>query len=369
MAQNHSTEIERNIAQCRVVLSVTALVTIYVDPTRPTLTRWIALTGGPLTLDPYALAVLLSHVVYSVAVYFLVGRQLVAPTRIAVVSTWADVLFGAAIALVTEGANSPFYVFFAFAALAAAFREGLRLTLMVTGASVALYLSLILVSRPEGVNVYTMRPAYLAITGYLVGYLGEQRLLLEAKLRQLEAATQREHIARSLHDEYVQALAGINLRLEAGRELLRRGHDDAAFVELTELQAGVNRRHDDLRSYIRSLVDLESALRPHTVACETRFTVRARFDGSLRLVEHALQIMLEAARNVGFHARARSAAISVAADAERVLINVDDDGVGFPPGAAPPWSIASRVTELGGEIRVSGREQPGGHVEIELPGV
>src|SRR5207247_6437962 len=151
---DRSADVERIIAHCRVMLSVAAFVTVYIDPTRPTLTRWLPLTGGPFTLDPRALAVMLLHLAYSVATYLVVRQQLATATRIATVSTWADVLFGAAIALVTEGANSPFYVFFAFAVLAAGFRAGLRRAMMVTGASVALYLSLIVVSRPEGLNFY-----------------------------------------------------------------------------------------------------------------------------------------------------------------------------------------------------------------------
>jgi signal transduction histidine kinase len=48
------------------------------------------------------------------------------------------------------------------------------------------------------------------------------------------------------------------------------------------------------------------------------------------------------------------------------VVAIDDDGIGFAPGAARPWSIASRAAELGGTVRVSGPERPGGHVEIEL---
>jgi len=290
-----------------------------------------------------------------------------ASRRIALVSTWADALSGGAIALVTEGANSPFYVFFAFAVVSAGFRGGLQLALLVTVASVALYMSLIVLLRPEGVSFYIMRPVYLAITGYLVGYLGEQRLIVERRLRDLEAATQRERIARSLHDEFVQALAGVNLRLETCRELLRRGALEKALVELTELQAGVNREHDDLRTYIRSLVDLESPKAPRMLDRRTRFSVQARFDGSFLLVEHALQIVLEGARNVGRHARADSAVITVDANAERLRITIDDDGIGFPAGATPPWSIASRAAELGGAVRLGGGDRAGGHLEVELP--
>lgn len=358
--------IERNIARCRIVLSAAALVTVFVDPTRPTLTRW---PGGPFTLDPRALAVLLAYVVYALAIAVTLARRLTRPARVAVLSTSADVVFAAAIALVTEGANSPAYVFFAFAILAAGLRAGFRATVRVTAASVVLYLLLILVSHPEGLAFYVMRPAYLAITGWLVGYLGEQRLLLEGRVRELEAARERERIARSLHDGYVQSLAAVNLRVETCRELLRRGRSNDAFVELTELQTGINREHDDLRAYIRSLVQSlvdRDATPDRPATDDTRFTVRARFEGSLRLVEHALQIVLEAARNVGRHAHAVSAVIAVETQGERVVITVDDDGIGFPAGATPPWSIASRAAELGGVVRVGETSGRGAHLEIEL---
>ncbi|HLK09970.1 MAG TPA: histidine kinase [Candidatus Binatia bacterium] len=364
MASPRLVEIERNLARCRVFLSLSALIAVYIDPTRPTLTRWLPLTGGLFALDPFALTVMLSHFVYSMAVYLAVERRPAASHRIAVASTWADVLFGAAIALVTEGENSPFYVFFAFAVLAAGFRAGLRLTMTVTAASVVLYLGLILGSRPEGLSFYVVRPAYLGIIGYLVGYLGEQRLVFESRIRALEAAAQRERIARSLHDGYAQAFAGVNLRLGSCRELLRRGHGDEALAELADLQAGINREHDELRAYIRSLADVEAARVDAAARGATRFAVRIRFDGSLPLVEHALLIMLEGARNVGRHAGAASATIAVAAHRGKVRITIDDDGVGFPPGAQPPWSIASRASELRGEVRLGGGA--GGHVEVEL---
>ena len=61
MKGDRSADVERIIAHCRVILSVAAFVTVYIDPTRPTLTRWMPLTGGPFTLDPWALAVMIAH--------------------------------------------------------------------------------------------------------------------------------------------------------------------------------------------------------------------------------------------------------------------------------------------------------------------
>src|SRR5262249_60099298 len=52
---------ERTIARRRIVLSVAALIAGYIDPTLPTPTRWLPLTGGPVMLDPLALARELLH--------------------------------------------------------------------------------------------------------------------------------------------------------------------------------------------------------------------------------------------------------------------------------------------------------------------
>ena len=82
MSEPRSTDIERSIAQCRVMLSVAAFVTVYIDPTRPTLMR---LAGGPFTLDPWALAVMLSHLAYSLSIFLRVGR-VGSPKRLAMVS-------------------------------------------------------------------------------------------------------------------------------------------------------------------------------------------------------------------------------------------------------------------------------------------
>src|SRR5262245_55630795 len=51
-------QVERDIARCRVILSVAAPFAVYLDPTEPTL--MLQLTGGPFILDPYAFVVALA---------------------------------------------------------------------------------------------------------------------------------------------------------------------------------------------------------------------------------------------------------------------------------------------------------------------
>ena len=326
-------QIERDIARCRVILSIAAPFAVYLDPTEPTL--FFQLTGGLFLIDPYALAVLVLHLIYSVTVYFIVSRPAVSLNRVAVLSMTADVLFGAAVALVTEGTNSPYYIFFLFAVLAAGLRGRRRTALIVTSASLAVYLALILVSRPEGLGFYVTRAVYLAITGYLVAALGRQRHILETGFHGL---------ARSLHDGYAQALAGINLRLETLSRAAAAGRQARTLEELTELQDSVKREYDDLRAYVRSLAGLDATPSRRgdehdpVPACAPRSRARSP------VIEHAMQIAMEGARNVApACSGSRSACITVSPARRRRRHRHRRRRGGILPDDEPPWSIASRA--------------------------
>jgi len=77
--------------------------------------------------------------------------------------------------------------------------------------------------------------------------------------------------------------------------------------------------------------------------------------------------MLEGLRNARKHARATLVRIDASESAGRVLITIADDGVGFPPAADPPWTIASHVAETGGRLSFS--ESGPACLQIEIPKV
>jgi signal transduction histidine kinase len=235
----------------------------------------------------------------------------------------------------------------------------------VTAASVGLYEGLILISTGGGADVYIMRPVYLAITGYLVGYLGQQWLELQDEMRQFEIVEQRHRIARDLHDNFAQALAGINLRLEACRKKLRANPGAEVLPDLTELQDSVKREYDELRSFSRSLVGLDATPSGGETDTAPRLSLRADLSGSPDLVDHVLQIAREGIANVRRHARAANASIEIQADPRQVRVSIEDDGVGFQSDA-PPWSIASRVREFGGRIQIVAGEG-GARLLITVP--
>ena len=350
-------DLDLDIARTRIVLSLLAMLSLYIDPTT---------AGGLFHLTFYVLATLVCHLTYSVGTYFLLESQ-IGKRWLPTATTLLDLFFAMAIACLTEGQTGPSYVFFVFAIIAVGVRATLRAIVHITLLGVALYLVVISAhNRMSG--AYVMRAVYLAIGGYLVGF-AQQRANYEARVRELEAQAERQSIARLLHDSYVQSLAGVNLRLESCRELLRRGRSDDASQELKELQLGVKRQFDEVREYVRSLagVDSNSTHEIADISADPEIRINGVFEGSSRLGERILQIMLEGLRNARKHARATLVRIDASETAGRVLITIADDGVGFPPAADPPWTIASHVAETGGRLSFS--EKGPACLQIEIPKV
>ena len=366
MRSDAAIDLESNIARGRIVLSVVTLVAVFVDPTTPHLAAWFHVAAGPFAIDPHLLGVLCVHLAYGVAIY-VASRRPESLEYLPQIATVLDVAFAVVVTLFTEGPTTPSFVFFAFVIVAVGCRSDFKATAISTVICTALYLLLIALLSPGDWHLYVMRPAYLAITGYLIGFLGQQRVNFEERIRELGTAAERQSIARFLHDGYAQGLAGVNLRLETCRQLLQNERAAEALVEVTELQTGVAREFDDVRAYIRSLAAVDESPARETApladpACHLRAVVTAR--GSV--LEQVLTIVLEGLRNTRKHARAGAATIEVAEDVGAVRIMIADDGVGFGDGA-PPWSIASRVAECGGRLAITAASQGGAHLDIELP--
>ena len=99
------------------------------------------------------------------------------------------------------------------------------------------------------------------------------------------------------------------------------------------------------------------------------------------LGEGAEVVLFQAARellaNVGKHARASHAAITVARDGDALSIEVSDDGVGFDPSAVKPphvehggfglFSIRERLRLLGGTMTIDSAPGRGTRVRLTAP--
>jgi signal transduction histidine kinase len=180
LAPGEAGRIERVLAAARAFLAVSSLAAIWFDPTEPS--RYASL----------AYALMLAYVLYSLFVLAWVRFRHEFGARFVMGVHAIDVLWPAAIILFTSPTSSPFFVFNAFVLLEAAYRWGFQETLATAGAEVLLYFCIsvlpeivpamgVFLSKDVEVNRLILRPLYLAMMAYLLGYLGEQEKLQRAE--------------------------------------------------------------------------------------------------------------------------------------------------------------------------------------------
>ncbi len=344
------------ISRCRLIMSAAALGLLLVDDLGDA-----TFAGGPF-------AIVAAHFLFASTVAFAAERARL-PPRLLVMMPWTDAAFAVALAVTTTAVRSPFFVFAAFAVVSAALSGRSRDALAVTVGCITVYVLAGLWDDRTAASLAVMRAVCLAILGYLVVRLATRRLDLESDLHARQVALERARLARQLHDGSAALLAAVDLRLEANRELLRAGHHDEVLADLERLRERVRSEHEELRGLSRRLANVDPPR--SSVSCiETkapRVQVDIRCESSADLIEALLEILREGLRNVGRHAHATSATLRVRGEGPRISLQVTDDGVGYPHGAAPPWSIASRVAELGGLLDIGESDGAGARLSISLP--
>ena len=227
----------------------------------------------------------------------------------------------------------------------------------------------------------------LVLVGQAAASLETTRL--QAKAEEVAVLEERARIARDLHDGFIQALAGIDLRVEATKLLLQRDPQRVPKA-LEELHAAVDSGYREVRSYLtvlrqasRRAADLGSAL--DRLAAE--FSIRERLKVHMSRPQsdpglptstayELTQIVREALHNAIRHGHATQAIVKLGARPTHVYLVIRDNGRGFPNGngsmdadgfltpASAPWSIRERAAALGGAVRVW--SQPGAGTEVSL---
>jgi len=172
--------IERVLATARVFLATSFLAAIYFDPAEPS--RYSA----------PAYILLSAYIIHSIVVMMLVKMRMRPSRAFRFMVHAADIVWPAIITLFTQGPNSPFFLFFIFVLLAAAYRWGLWETIgTAVAAMVVLMLQgLFLEHGGRALIPYAphfeltrliIRFAYLLAMGMLLGYLAEHEKQLSAQ--------------------------------------------------------------------------------------------------------------------------------------------------------------------------------------------
>jgi PAS domain S-box-containing protein len=197
--------------------------------------------------------------------------------------------------------------------------------------------------------------------------------------------SERRNIARELHDEAGQALTSLRF----GLQLLETEIDEgggitgrvAELIQRTDdVIDGLHRLAADLRPASLDQLGLEAALRQYLRSAGSKFGLAVRFKArgftSERLptvVETALyRVVQEAMTNVVRHARATRVDVLAERRGDRVIVMVEDDGVGFEPDQVQRGDhfgllgLRERAEALGGTLTVESAPGAGTTVVVEV---
>ncbi len=209
---------------------------------------------------------------------------------------------------------------------------------------------------------------------------------LYEETRELSIHAERNRLALELHDAVSQKLFGLVLNAEAAGTLLE-SDPGAARAQVAKLQALAREALDELRSLMFELrpPDLErdgldGTLRKHVdvlrhlqdaeieldvVAAQAALPPDPGRDGEvLRIAQEALQNALR-------HAGAKRIAVRLRGDDAGLLLEIEDDGLGFDPDAPGLrsrrlglTSMEERAERLGGWLEI--RSAPGAGTTVRL---
>jgi signal transduction histidine kinase len=212
------------------------------------------------------------------------------------------------------------------------------------------------------------------------------RSMAEERLQNtIDAAEQeRGRWARELHDETLQSLAVLRMRLasalrdESPDELHETGQE--AVQQIDDEIVKLRRLITELRPASLDTIGLEAALYalaqqhqevgPIRIDCD--FELSQADDRPAALMETAIyRLVQEALNNVSKHSRAQQARLTVRESGSQIEIEISDDGVGFEPNLVREGfglvGMRERAALLGGTLRIESTRGAGTRVWAEIP--
>ena len=195
---------------------------------------------------------------------------------------------------------------------------------------------------------------------------------------------ERKHIARELHDELGQHLSAIRLELSFVR--MRWGADNP---ELREKVQSIQQSIDGVIAVVRDLVarlrpvvlDMGIASALEWLVCEFRTSSQVRCD--LQIDEQVAELspwqtsmvfrlVQESLTNIGRHAHARNARVSLQRQPGAYVLAVRDDGLGFDPTKIGIKSLGiqgmrERAQMLHGRLDLRARPGEGTNIVVTFP--
>ena len=208
-------------------------------------------------------------------------------------------------------------------------------------------------------------------------------------VEEIAVSTERQRVARELHDTLLQGLVGVTLQLEAIDSHLASGGSNRAksivrhaMARARETLRDSRRAIEELRVHDGSNGDVAAAVRTDLERFSAATGVASELvidlpDGLTReQAEHVQRILAEAFSNVARHAQATSVVVSLSAADGHCEILVRDDGLGFEPPKALQvpghyglLGIHERARAMGGNVTIDASPGKGTSLRVAFPTV
>lgn len=195
----------------------------------------------------------------------------------------------------------------------------------------------------------------------------------QRRMHELDVLSERDRIARDLHDHVIQRLFAVGLSLQGViprarvPDVQQRLADtvDELQAVIQEIRSTIFDLHGGTSSTTRLRQRIEEAVGAFS-GQDLRTSVH--FVGPLSVVDpmladHAEAVVLEAVSNAVRHGGARSLTVNVRVD-DDLTLEVTDDGCGMPAEVTPSGlhNLRHRAEEVGGRLTIKGA--PGGGTTV-----
>ena len=228
---------------------------------------------------------------------------------------------------------------------------------------------------------YILCALLLAAAGWLLYRMRVRRMALEFRA----VLSERNRIAREIHDNLAQDILGISVQLELVARLMpaaaeaAKGHLDRARLLVRNSMTEARRYVWDLRSQELHKKDLPAALRDTT----SRLTADTGIDAVVEVTgppqplpvaveTNLLRIGQEAVNNAVKHAQAKRIDVGLNFDAHNVQLSVRDDGRGFNPndqigdGHFGLIGMRERAEQIGGVLTIESAVERGTQILVTI---
>jgi PAS domain S-box-containing protein len=260
-----------------------------------------------------------------------------------------------------------------------------------SGEGIPVQVSSFLVSDPETGTPMALATVQSDLREVIAGRRAVQRQVAYQRglLHHLHEAqeAERQRIAADIHDDTVQVMAAVNIRLQS----LRRALDPVLSPERRAELATLDRSVRDATARLRRLLveldqptveddDVPRALQATADATlsgggpPAQVQVDVQSEPSPIVARALVRVAHEALTNVRKHARATSVAVRLEQDAGEYVLRVVDDGTGMSADADRRGlshrglrGMVERVESVGGTLMVTDRRGGGVMVEARVP--